>query len=1632
VDAETVYLEGSQAGQVAAHGVADYDETKHQISILKPMSQWYPVQRQRYRLTVTVDDRAGNRSTTSLEHRYGSTCGDVPEPVAAHRPGSTAQFLGQAVFAGFEPWANGDVLYENPVTLVWRLPRHNWYNENPYGIEFTPVYQDETYVYMTVKKPLLPAPNSNDGNWSTRTTWGCKAYNDFQGTLAEGVGATPKLVSGDIALAGQWIGGRSTWNQKIHVPTTVTRLRAEVEARPYVQIVKVLSTLGTLTCQAPVGATRCEIELAWQPPPERDYYAWQIRLDNEAGEFYAYADYYYFYWDYVAPLIDTMTLDEGRQQVSIAVTDPHTTSDWRNPWWQPQTVQLLATRPDGNTQTLKPIANRNPTTNAYFYDFNLGQLDEGQYTLTARVVDTFNNERTRQWGDYGVDHTGPTVTLTVAPDDRPLQGEVEVEVLEDIRIHLRDAVDADPVITDITLSGGPQHDTVHLAWRQEGDNWYLEYPVMFPSLETGDYQLRVTARDASGNRSEKTASFSYQPHRINLIGGNTLTLPVSDRPFSRRNGLPALATEMVAMRDGTLLEGRYDIYGTMSTDGIAVVVNGVRLEPGQTVKVADGYLLGNGNEHLRLSLAAPQPGTGQLLLTMPGAPRSPVIQAQLTVWQAAVELTAPRWTVQQVLDPLDISAGAATGVPCEVTSDLARARDADVFSSPVCYLEWTALPDEGVTVAGTPPKITGQAVALGEQRIAYTLSLFDNGSPVMVGGGEQRLTVVAPTLPFQPDKPIDKVYRAVQELSFGLLAEGGRCDPYVDETAARTRGTANRPTCLLTWQALPPGLKQDPMAIRPLLEGYLDSAGPHTLGWQASLFSQRGTRVTLTPQQYTLTTVEPPAPTIDIIGEQPLDKTLLAVPQAGGKLGAVQVKAPTGGLTLTVAVPGQEPKQERYEPTGSSAESRMARMIEVPAGTLWSKKPITLTAAYTRLPDVQTRQTIDALYVPSTSIQATLEAPREMLDTQQLPLVLAVGVPQPDGALSCDSRSMGEWQGFVGYKDKKKGLIPLTDNLPLANGRQSFQVDIAGRDSLVLYGVVTLNSPDHRYQKTETTLPVYVTLLKGTPITGNIVTRRALTGPAPYKAALSLALDRPSQQALGEVHWQVSRDSGATWQALSERVNQISINTTFDVGRYQVRARLLNKNTGAEGFSETVAIHVYDVPKLAVVGTRTGFTGAPIQLTAQLRVRDQPVAGVVEWWLAKEKQKVADGLTYTFAKDKPTAVPLEVRAWLESAPADDPAAWVTARYTVDIKEPAPPGVQISGPTYIEVGAAYRFTAAMQLPSPWMLPAEYPLRGEWQLPDGRTVAGMSVDYTPTAAAADAGRVELVFTGWIEGYRDTGGSRQVTQRVTVGRYLWPAFELSVRQRIAYAPSQVTLEVIAPGFTGRLEKPVYTWSMPPNARVLQQQDRQATLELATAGTYPVQVEITDSRGNRSQVQTTLTALEPIPYELTLDARPSNTHHRAPLDVTLYVDATGGHPSDRPRQYRFYQNERLATEGTGNYARFIGLPVGEHTLRAEIESTYGARASKALPMTVVANQPPVCTLDAEPRSGGKYYRLTAACKNPDGQMVGYRWVVNGTPVGLSGATLSVTPVAGQALVVELTAVDDADGLTTVTRTLP
>ena len=333
-----------------------------------------------------------------------------------------------------------------------------------------------------------------------------------------------------------------------------------------------------------------------------------------------------------------------------------------------------------------------------------------------------------------------------------------------------------------------------------------------------------------------------------------------------------------------------------------------------------------------------------------------------------------------------------------------------------------------------------------------------------------------------------------------------------------------------------------------------------------------------------------------------------------------------------------------------------------------------------------------------------------------------------------------------------------------------------------------------------------------------------------------------------------------------------------------------------------------------------------------------------------------------------------------------------------------------------------------LPSPWMSPADYPLRGEWRLPDGQVVAGMKVTYRPTDADADAGRIDLTFTGWIEGYKDTGGARVVVKRVSVDRYIWPEFALRVRQRMAYAPSEVVLTLEPVKFSGKLDEPKYAWSLPLQATVVKQEDSQVTLQFATAGDYPIGAAVTDRRGNRTPLSATITVLPANPYSLTLDLRPSNKWNRAPLDGTVYVYDQGGHPNDRPVVYRYFMDGSLLEETPLNSSRFRGLKAGLHHLQVEMESLFGARTSQSLELTVADNHPPLCQLNVDPRSG--YYRLKAGCSDSDGMVAGYLWQVDGQRVSVTGNLLTINRT-GKPQTVQLTATDDAGGQAVLTQNL-
>ncbi|NMU47021.1 hypothetical protein HKB10_01385, partial [Vibrio parahaemolyticus] len=104
--------------------------------------------------------------------------------------------------------------------------------------------------------------------------------------------------------------------------------------------------------------------------------------------------------------------------------------------------------------------------------------------------------------------------------------------------------------------------------------------------------------------------------------------------------------------------------------------------------------------------------------------------------------------------------------------------------------------------------------------------------------------------------------------------------------------------------------------------------------------------------------------------------------------------------------------------------------------------------------------------------------------------------------------------------------------------------------------------------------------------------------------------DRQDLRATGQVVWETSKDDGKTWeQFIPEDRYKYQLVKTFDKGEYQVRAKVVNVNSGAEKYTEAVSVVAYDKPDIAVIGPTTLFVGSEGKYTANLTLNDEPISG---------------------------------------------------------------------------------------------------------------------------------------------------------------------------------------------------------------------------------------------------------------------------------------------------------------------------------------------------------------------------------------------------------------------------------------
>jgi hypothetical protein len=1573
-----------------------------------------------YKMGFIVKDNAGN--SAKAERVIG---------VDKNVPSYTARKIKNAKTGVWENYTPGMTIYANPVEIRFQRKKvdHVNFNGSLYGWG-DGLYNssDSNYIYYDVN---VEYPQ-NYKYFVFKTKAGAyqqERYPDFEFNLAPGVtmGTEPDRIEYRLS-SGEWV--KSATARYGH-PYTIDRVKFYTAPRSYKQKAWLS---GYNPCYIAAGQQSCVATLSISRTSGRGYspIPWYIARDD--GKFLNQGGYLYTYWDMNPPSIDNLEVSESEGKVVMRVIDNDRLNNWQIGHWDTNKFSAYIEKGSAKHQ-LTQISYVEADYKTKLVEFDLNDVPDGVYSLHVEAVDSYGNRSTKKYdSNVLVDNTKPTVKISTPS---PLQS------LDQIKIDVSDDADTRPGLNNIRLEGGPASDKVQLSWREETPGVFrLEYPIMFPSLKAGEeYTLTVTAEDAQGNTTTESAGFMYEPVQMVLADGmdGKLMLPAVTQEFKRLDGGNIIQTEPIKLGGDTVVSGTYDVFATLRSDAeVPLVVNGIRIEPGQTMSVMSQHDFSTSGGRIDLPLRPAVAGVegSSNLLVMTSAPNSPVLVLDVNTWIGKAKLSAESWEVRQVIDPVNISASPEAGVACRLTSDVAAAQGADAVRDPVCLLEWEQTPDEAEPVEAEVGglKLTGlqgQAVAMGEQPVSYSLYLFSgDGRKIRVGGGERTLTVTSAfgSVAYKPMGDVDEVYRVIQEFDVRMKQSmGPACTLTLDATRAQD-AAANRQvgsaasTCLFEWIDIPDGMQQDPYSESPDLFGTLREQQAHTLRWRVSIFTRNGTRVTLATESYDIEAVDPPLPTVDVMSSYQYSDDLYMVPMQGGYLGDAVIEGEPSPLDVRMTRDSEVLTNETFQP-GRSVYNKVFRRMETEESGLWAETVFNIEAAYNLLPEVKVERTLRAIAVPGDDITPQIDVGvSEALDTAPLPVTVRIS-DRLNPEASYDPAVMGEWAIRLVREENFDDVVPMTDFVDAPNGEVQFNLDLTGIErSVRLVAQARLKSPIEGYERIEDSQRVFMTVLRGGAIDANVEGRR-LSGAAPFTTILQLELENQADMAAtGDVIWEISADDGATWEShRSTDRNRFRWYRTYDKGEYLVRAKLLNVNSGAESYTETIEVIAYDTPKVEIEGARTLFVGTEATYTVKVTGPDgEPMANpVIKWTQDRGETFFHEGDTLTLTSEEAKRFSME--AWVRdaTAPDDDRYAYTRERVYADFRVVKGPRVFMTGPRVIETGKEYEYLVRLSLPYKGM---EGEVEGYFTLPNGEKVEGDTLTYTPTEADLALGSMELLYTAWVKGYRDQGTEASRDIRARVWEYVWPEFNLYMRSSADMAPAEVTARVREIAFRGQLDEPQYQWEFPEGDAFVVTENRwddMRTFQINEPGTYPVKVTITDARGNVAVLEETLEIGEAPPYVVEINYSASNEYNREPLELRMRPYVTGGHPRDRVES-RTYTVDGKEVESSGYSARAV-LEKGSHEVGLTIRTRMGKEVTQTMTMDVAENQPPVCSVRIDDRYSS--WALYAECEDVDGDMDAFEWTVNGEPVSVRSNRLTLLKSSYEDVLprVELVGYDDA-----------
>ncbi|QCT95454.1 tandem-95 repeat protein (plasmid) [Stutzerimonas degradans] len=1133
------------------------------------------------------------------------------------------------------------------------------------------------------------------------------------------------------------------------------------------------------------------------------------------------------------------------------------------------------------------------------------------------------------------------------------------------------------------------------------------------TLRTDDDQntvIRVRATDQNGLSFEKNIQIKFQSAWAMFEGrtveqsGSAPTVPAVTMFMTNRNGsyglqlnnpdlLAALGTDIVAVVSpdsavGVKLEHR-DLEPEL----------GMRLTP---TKLQPGYL-----EAKLAGLNVGVDGTANLYLSRADM-SGPIYAVPVHVWAPKGALQADRWEIKQGLETAQITF-APESTACAVLTSEQLVKPKNILQEPTCLIEWDKTPAEWRNTGhASQLSMVAMGGEVGQFPVSAKAYVFDpKGGKHWIADFGHDLKVVSPAgllqLGLQPAP--EQTYQSVQDLSLLLRAQDNKvCELTTNETMARDAAkTWNRSMCFVRWTALPEGLAQSTTWHAPQVIGAATVLGQQSIAWKATVFTPSGQEVDLSHGSHALEVIAPPAIEIDLPEAQKVDEDTYWVSQQGGYVGSFAVTSLPASIDLQLSRDSSVIEKGTIPSYGRT--QRVMRSIEGTEKPLWSLTPFNIDARFTKLPSVATVKEVQLYAVPHEQVlPVILNDERSVLDTQALPVnvqILNTQYPQDGYSLA----TMGDWDVRLLMTTAGINYEPVTDWEPISEeGVASFELDLAmlTNKAVRVIAEARVRSPLPGYESIrQSNYPMFLTVLNGEPLDGVIQALRVI-GPAPLRNTFyAMTVDRFEAKDVGDVRWEMSKDSGATWEPV-ENPGKIPqrLSMTFEKGTYLLRAEMTNRNSGAKSMTPQIEVIAYEIPVARLKGPSnvfisdkgrfvlTDLAGAPLDTTGM----------VVEWSEDRGVTWVQGTGQYEVSRDQAERVYLMSRVKYADSP-DDSRVYKNLRAGVAFRAVRPPRVQIIGPGRPEVGKEATWKANMMMPYPKM---DLTMDGYFILPTGEEVHAREVSYTPTMDDFNQERSYLGFMGWINGYEENGGKGLTQQRLIFWSYDWPTWAIKANVSAYFSPADLDLQMRSLGLFREFEGLQMDWDIPPYPGLEIIKDTLQTsrvLRVTEPGTYTFGVHVSDARGNYSYAETELQFDEPYPYEVKLSWSGDNPDNRAPLGVLIRPSITGGHPKDRI-ETRAYTLNGEPLESSGVYGRAV-LDKGEHTVQLQIGSMMGYTATGETHIKVEANKPPSCTIEVT--QGRTSWIARSGCTDEDGVIARNLWFVDGVEQSLSSSSISI-----------------------------